>query len=186
MEPERNADDPVMAPIAYEFGDFRVDLRTMSLSKQGQIVPVEPKVFDVLCRLIEHRDRVLTKDELLDLVWPGTFVTPNALTRAVAQLRKALGDDAGEATLIATVSKRGYRWVAPVTVVDRAASANTPVAAPEAPPSPAIRWRLRRPRVAPGRCSRGRPHTGCRRVGVETPRHDTRLPPRAPSRRQRD
>ncbi len=128
MEPERNPDDPVMAPIAYEFGDFRVDLRTMSLSKQGEIVPVEPKVFDVLCSLIAHRDRVLTKDELLDLAWPDTFVTPNALTRTIAQLRKALGDDADEATFIATLSKRGYRWVAPV-VVHPAAAPNPPVVA---------------------------------------------------------
>jgi Tol biopolymer transport system component len=65
-------------------------------------------------------------------------VTPNALTRAVAQLRRALGDDAGEATLIATVSKRGYRWVAPVTVIDRAAAVDTPVAAPEVPAAPTV------------------------------------------------
>jgi Tol biopolymer transport system component/DNA-binding winged helix-turn-helix (wHTH) protein len=135
MESGRNADDPLMAPIAYEFGDFRVDLRTISLSKHGEIVPVEPKVFDVLCSLIEHRDRVLTKDELLDLAWPDTFVTPNALTRAVAQLRKALGDDGGEARLIATLSKRGYRWVAPVTVIDSAPAPKASVAVIRADPS---------------------------------------------------
>jgi Tol biopolymer transport system component/DNA-binding winged helix-turn-helix (wHTH) protein len=139
MEPERNADDPVMAPVAYEFGDFRVDLRTMSLSRHGEIVPVEPKVFDVLCRLIEHRDRVLTKDELLDLAWVGTFVTPNALTRAVAQLRKALADDAGEARFIATLSKRGYRWIAPVVVIHSAAAeSKTPAVAPVDPVAPAV------------------------------------------------
>ena len=147
MEPERNADDLVMAPIAYEFGDFRVDLRTMSLSKEGEIVPVEPKVFDVLRCLIEHRDRLLTKDELLDLAWPGTFVTQNALTRVVAQLRKALGDDADEAKFIATVSKRGYRWVATVAVIGSDPMSVAPVVAPTtaAVPVPARRRSLWRP-----------------------------------------
>ncbi len=171
MESERNADDLVMAPIAYEFGDFRVDLRTMSLSKQGETVPVEPKVFDVLRCLIEHRDRVLTKDELLDLAWPDTFVTPNALTRAVAQLRKTLGDDAGEATFIATLSKRGYRWVAPVAVIGSQPAAEAPAAAPAIPAAPAT---LPAPvaapaavAVAPGRCSRSWPRPGRHRVGVD-------------------
>ncbi len=61
---------------------------------------VEPKAFDVLRFLIEHRDRLVTKDELLDAIWRDTFVTPNALTRVVAQLRKAIGDDAQEARYI--------------------------------------------------------------------------------------
>ena len=150
MKPERNADDSVTAPIAYEFGDFRVDLRTMLLSKGGQIVPVEPKVFDVLRCLIEHRDRVVTKDELLDLAWPGTFVTPNALTRAVAQLRKALGDDVGEARFIATVSKRGYRWVAPVVVIGAEGESARPVAQAAPAAVPPRRRSLWRPAAALG------------------------------------
>jgi len=146
MDSERNADGSVMAAVAFEFGDFRVDLRTMSLSKQGEIVQMEPKVFDVLRCLIEHRDRLLTKDELLDLAWRDTFVTPNALTRAVAQLRKALGDEAGDSRFIATVSKRGYRWIAPVAVIGPDAApmapvvpAPTPAAVAARPPFP---WRL--------------------------------------------
>jgi Tol biopolymer transport system component/DNA-binding winged helix-turn-helix (wHTH) protein len=141
MESERNADGSVMAPVAFEFDGFRVDLRTMALSKQGEIVQVEPKVFDVLRCLIEHRDRLLTKDELLDIAWRDTFVTPNALTRAVAQLRKALGDDAGEAKFIATVSKRGYRWIAPVAVIGSHGPTMASAVAP-APPavSEATRW----------------------------------------------
>ena len=150
MESERNADDPVMAPIAYEFGDFRVDLRTMSTLEARETVPLEPKVFDVLRCLIEHRDRVLTKDELLDLAWPDTFVTPNALTRAVAQLRKALGDDAGEAKFIATLSKRGYRWVAPIAVIDSSLASKAPAGAPAIPAAPvaARRSALWRPAAA--------------------------------------
>jgi len=130
-----------MAPVAYEFGEFCLDLRTMTLSKRGEIVPIEPKVFDVLRCLIEHRDRLLTKDELLDLAWPDTFVTPNALTRAIAQLRKAIGDDAGEAKFIATLSRRGYRWIAPVAVAASGPAHVAPVVpATPAAPVTARRW----------------------------------------------
>jgi Tol biopolymer transport system component/DNA-binding winged helix-turn-helix (wHTH) protein len=99
------------------FGDFRVDFRRMSVWRGAEVLALEPKTFDVLRYLVEHRDRLVTKEELLDAVWKDTFVTPNVLTRAVAQLRKALGDDAFEARYIVTVSKRGYRFIAAVTPV---------------------------------------------------------------------
>jgi Tol biopolymer transport system component/DNA-binding winged helix-turn-helix (wHTH) protein len=105
-----------MSPEAYQFEDVTVDLRRMVVLRQGQPVPLEPKTFDVLRYLVEHRDRLVTKEELLDSVWKDTFVTPNVLTRAVAQLRKALGDDAFEARYIETMAKRGYRFIAPVTI----------------------------------------------------------------------
>src|SRR5688572_31412319 len=89
----------------------------MAALRGGVAIPLEPKAFDVLIHLIEHRDRVVTKEELLDAVWPGTFVTPNVLTRAVAQIRKALGDESQDARLIETIAKRGYRFIPPVTVV---------------------------------------------------------------------
>jgi Tol biopolymer transport system component/DNA-binding winged helix-turn-helix (wHTH) protein len=101
--------------VTYEFDDIRVDLEQMLITRSGARVDVEPKAFDVLRHLVEHRARLVTKDELLDTVWRGTFVTPNVLTRAVAQLRKALGDDAHQARYIETVSRRGYRFIAPVT-----------------------------------------------------------------------
>ena len=83
----------------------------MEVRRAGQVVPLEPKALDVLSHLMANADRVVTKDELLDLCWRETFVTPNVLTRAIAQLRKALGDDAFEARYIETVSKRGYRFI---------------------------------------------------------------------------
>ncbi|HEU5256948.1 MAG TPA: winged helix-turn-helix domain-containing protein [Vicinamibacterales bacterium] len=103
-------------PRAYRFGDVDVDLSRMSVKRGGLAVDLEPKVFDVLRFLIERRDRLVTKDELLENVWPGTFVAPNALTRAVAQLRKALGDDADRPRYIETIAKRGYRFIAPVVI----------------------------------------------------------------------
>jgi Tol biopolymer transport system component/DNA-binding winged helix-turn-helix (wHTH) protein len=96
------------------FGDVLVDLARMEVTRGGEPVSLEPKAFEVLCLLIEHRDRLVTKDELLDAVWHDTFVTPNVLTRIIAQLRKGLGDDAREAKYIETVSKRGYRFIGPI------------------------------------------------------------------------
>ena len=99
-------------------------------------------MFDVLRFLIAHRDRLVTKEELLEGVWPGTFVGPNALTRAVAQLRKALGDDADEPRYVETVARRGYRFIAPV-VLDgggeaEVAPASTPAVSPRRPSSTVI------------------------------------------------
>src|SRR3954469_22067145 len=111
----------------YESGDLRIDLGRMAATRAGAPIPLEPKAFDVLVYLVRHGDRVVTKDELLDAVWTGTFVTPNVLTRAVAQIRKALGDETEHARFIETVAKRGYRFIAPVTVLQAATPAAVPV-----------------------------------------------------------
>jgi Tol biopolymer transport system component/DNA-binding winged helix-turn-helix (wHTH) protein len=99
-----------------EFGDVTVDLRRVEVRRAGEVVPLEPKSFDVLRHLVENRDRLVTKEELLEVVWRDTFVTPNVLTRAIAQLRKGLGDDAFEARYIETAARRGYRFIAAVGV----------------------------------------------------------------------
>ena len=70
----------------------------------------------MLLFLIERRDRLVLKEELLEGVWRDTFVTPNALTRVIAQLRKALGDDAQEARVIETVPRKGYRFLPAVSI----------------------------------------------------------------------
>jgi DNA-binding winged helix-turn-helix (wHTH) protein/Tol biopolymer transport system component len=110
-------DPSAETPAAYEFAGFVMDLRRVGVWKGDEAVPLEPKSFDVLRYLVEHRDRLVTHDELLDNAWAGTFVTPNALTRTIARLRKALGDVSTEGTVIETVAKRGYRFVAPVSVI---------------------------------------------------------------------
>jgi Tol biopolymer transport system component/DNA-binding winged helix-turn-helix (wHTH) protein len=121
----------------YESGDLRIDLGRMTATRAGAAIPLEPKAFDVLVYLVRHGDRVVTKDELLDAVWTGTFVTPNVLTRAVAQIRKALGDETEHARFIETVAKRGYRFAAPVTVAAPAVPAAPRSDVPLGPPSPA-------------------------------------------------
>ena len=132
-----------MPPEVVQFGDVTVDFRRMSITRGSHPVSIEPKTFDVLRYLIEHRDRLVTKEELLDAAWKDTFVTPNVLTRAIAQLRKAIGDDAFEARYVETVAKRGYRFIAPVTAVAAARVADPDVAAVPAPQASSTSGRRR-------------------------------------------
>jgi DNA-binding winged helix-turn-helix (wHTH) protein len=104
-------------PPDFTFDDVRVEPRAFKVWKGGSEVPLEPKAFSVLLFLIENRGRLVEKTELLDGVWKGTFVTENAMTREIARLRKALGDDPKEARYIQTVHTRGYRFIAEVTEV---------------------------------------------------------------------
>jgi len=145
--------DDVTEPRAYEFEGFRLDLRHLALTRGSEAVPLERKAFDVLRVLVENRDRLVTKDELMEAVWQETFVTPNVLTRAVAQLRKALGDDAREARFIQTSATRGYRFIAPITVVAAATALPARSEAPEIAEPPA-RAAAAVPRPGNGRTSR--------------------------------
>src|SRR5438105_12267419 len=103
-------------PLIYQFDDVQVDLRAFRVLKAGSALQLEPKAFEVLVFLMNHRERVIEKGELLDAVWKESFVTPNAMTRVIAHLRKTLGDDAREAKYIETVPTRGYRFIAEVEV----------------------------------------------------------------------
>lgn len=110
----------------YTFDDVRVDLQTCRVFKAGNHVRLEPKALDVLLFFIEHRGRVIDKGELLDAVWKEAFVTENAMTRVIAQLRKALGDDRRQARYIKTVQTRGYLFVADVETEGAARRPPTP------------------------------------------------------------
>jgi len=96
----------------YAFGPFVADTVTRRVWRDGRPVPITAKTFDVLVVLLEHRDRLVTKDELLDRVWPDTTVQENNLARQVSSLRRALGQRPDEADYILTVSGQGYRFVA--------------------------------------------------------------------------
>jgi predicted ATPase/DNA-binding winged helix-turn-helix (wHTH) protein len=104
----------------YRFGNGRLDLRTRELRVDGLLVPVEPQVFDVLVYLVEHRDRLVSKTELLDAVWGSQFVTESALTSRIKAARAAIGDDGAAQRLIRTQRGHGYRFVAAVEVVSDA------------------------------------------------------------------
>ncbi|MEE8368810.1 MAG: transcriptional regulator [Thermoanaerobaculia bacterium] len=101
-------------PQGYCFDNFEVDLGNARLLKSGEPVPVRPQVFRLLVFLIENRDRLVGKEELFEGVWEEPFVTDNALTRAIARLRRALDDDPREPRYIETAHSRGYRFLADV------------------------------------------------------------------------
>jgi DNA-binding winged helix-turn-helix (wHTH) protein/TolB-like protein/Flp pilus assembly protein TadD len=101
----------------YEFGPFRLDVSEHRLLHRQEIVPLGPKVFQTLLVLIEHSGHVLQKNELMTTLWPDSFVEESSLTQNISLLRKALSE-AGEQQFIETVPKLGYRFVAPVKVVD--------------------------------------------------------------------
>jgi pimeloyl-ACP methyl ester carboxylesterase/DNA-binding winged helix-turn-helix (wHTH) protein len=99
----------------YQFDDCQVNPRRFELRRGGDVVHVEPQVFTLLAHLIEHRDRVVAKTELLDAVWGDRYVSDSALTSRVKMLRRAVGDDGTRQRVIATVHGIGYRFVAEVT-----------------------------------------------------------------------
>src|SRR5246127_4872170 len=87
----------------YEFGPFRVDPDREVLLREGQQVPLTPKTFQILLVLIRHSKEVVTKDDLMQLVWPDTFVEEANLSRNIFMLRKALGESLQVHQSIATV-----------------------------------------------------------------------------------
>lgn len=96
----------------FRFVDFELDGNVFELRKDGKAVPVEPKALDLLFYLVRNRNRMVSKEELLDKVWPGVRVTEWALSQAVMLARRAFGDDGESQSFIKTVRGRGYRFVA--------------------------------------------------------------------------
>jgi TolB-like protein/DNA-binding winged helix-turn-helix (wHTH) protein len=126
----------------YEFDGCRIDVHRRLLLKNGAAVAIKPKALETLLVLIEHRDRVVEKDELMRAVWPDTVVEEANLTQNVFVIRKALGEAPGEQRYIATIARRGYRFVADVRdVMTPEAEAEPRV--PDAHPGPPL------PRPAP-------------------------------------
>jgi predicted ATPase/DNA-binding winged helix-turn-helix (wHTH) protein len=104
------------------FGCFQLDAADQGLWCDGKQVPLAPKPFAVLRYLVENPQRLVTHDELLDALWPETYVQPQVLRTYVLELRKLLGDDPDEPQYIQTVPKRGYRFVSKVTTVKQEAA----------------------------------------------------------------
>lgn len=98
----------------YEFGPFRLDPAEHVLLRDGEAVPLRPKEFDVLLALVGNHRHVLTKEELLEAVWPNQFIEEGNLNRQISTLRRVLGDTSDEPQYVQTVPKVGYRFVASV------------------------------------------------------------------------
>jgi DNA-binding winged helix-turn-helix (wHTH) protein/alpha-beta hydrolase superfamily lysophospholipase len=93
------------------FGDCEIHCGRHELRRKGTATHVEPQVFDVLVYLVQHRDRVVSKEELIRAVWEGRFVSDDTLTSRVGAARRAIGDTGAEQQLIRTVTRRGFRFV---------------------------------------------------------------------------
>jgi DNA-binding winged helix-turn-helix (wHTH) protein/Tol biopolymer transport system component len=106
-------------PSNSQFGPFFLDVRERVLLRDGQPVPVTPKAFDLLAALVEQPGRLISKEELLQKVWPDTFVEEANLAYNVFALRKALGDTADNGQYIETIAKKGYRFTATMTPMTR-------------------------------------------------------------------
>jgi DNA-binding winged helix-turn-helix (wHTH) protein len=135
-----NRDVPHGDRDAFRIGDWLVDPAGCRLTRVDALVTLEPKVMELLAFLVSREGRVVSKAEILEQVWSGRFVVESVLTRAVALLRRALGDSARDPVYIETIPRRGYRLIAPVQWLEPAQCGSE-----EPPPAPrtAPLWTLK-------------------------------------------
>lgn len=121
----------------YDFGDFTLDVDQQCLLRRdtGQTILLTTKVFETLVYFVEHAGETLDKDMLLRSIWPGVVVEENSLTQNVSTLRQMLGEARGENRYIATVARKGYRFVAKVTKRDERSASGTSQASVPTPSS---------------------------------------------------
>src|SRR5215472_3318932 len=112
----------------YEFGPFRVNTADRLLLRGNEVVPLPPKTYETLLKLVESKGRVLEKEVLMKALWPDTFVEEGSLSQNVSVVRRALGESEGGQTYIQTIPRRGYRFAAEVQEI----SEEPPDLAPEA------------------------------------------------------
>ena len=128
----------VPARAAYRFGPFRLDPLSYRCFCEDAPLPLAPRALDLLLLLVARSGMLVSKDEIMQALWPDVAVTDNALTQVISDLRQALGDDASAPRFIQTVARRGYRFVAPVDVVPSGTDGSDPAAATPMPAAPAV------------------------------------------------
>ena len=114
----------------FAFGPFRMDVASRRLFRDAELVPLTARVFDTLLLLVRNRGLLVPKEELIRQVWPGAFVSEDSLTQNISVLRRTLGDDASQPRYIATVARRGYRFVAEVHEIAASVEQRQPHEAP--------------------------------------------------------
>ncbi|MEI7037620.1 winged helix-turn-helix domain-containing tetratricopeptide repeat protein [Fulvimonas yonginensis] len=125
--------------MIYRFDAFELDLAKFELRAEGQVRPVEPQVFALLALLVGNRERLVTRDEIIEKVWDGRIVSDAAIASRVKSARQALGDDGTRQRFIRTVHRQGFRFVAEAKVVGSAATQDaTPPAEHASRPSVAV------------------------------------------------
>ena len=92
-----------------QFEDFAIDFGAVEIRKGGDAVPVEPQVFDLIGLLATHPGQVLSRDEIIEAVWDGRFISESAISTRINAARRALGDDGSRQSVIKTVRGLGYR-----------------------------------------------------------------------------
>ena len=112
--------------MIFSFGDCEIDVERREFRRAGATVHVEPQVFDLLVHLVQNRDRVVTKDDLIAAVWQGRIVSDSTLTSRINSARKAVGDTGDQQSLVRTVARKGFRFIGKL----RDEPAATPSAAP--------------------------------------------------------
>jgi len=106
--------------MRYAFTDCVLDTACRELYRAGEVVQLEPKVYQVLAYLVQHAGPLVTQEELLEQIWPEAIVQPIAIARSITAIRRAVGDSSAAQRVIQTRHGQGYRFVAPVTVLDAA------------------------------------------------------------------
>ena len=109
--------------MIYTFGQFELDLAAVELRSRGNAVSIEPQVFALLALLVENRERLVSKDEIVEKVWDGRVVSDAAVASRVKSARQALGDDGKSQQLIKTIHGQGYRFIAQAKISRGAAAA---------------------------------------------------------------
>lgn len=117
---------PETFDVEFEFATWYADPDRNLLRTGGREVRLEPRTMELLVFLLRHAGQVVSKRETLKAIWGAGAATGEALVVAIYELRKALGDRASRPTFIETIPRRGYRWLAPVTVVARDADRRGP------------------------------------------------------------
>ncbi len=118
--------------MIYTFADCELFPQLYTLRRHGQLLRMRPKVFAVLCYLLEHRERVISKDELCEAVWPEQFISDATLVSTMRAVRRTIGDSGKGQELIQTVFSYGYQFIAPVTEADAVSAEVTFTPLPEA------------------------------------------------------
>lgn len=106
--------------MIFRFDQFQLDTTRFEFRKEGAVQPLEPQVFTLLAYLIEHRERLVPKDELFENIWEGRIVTDSALTSRVKSARQAVGDCGKAQRFIKTIYGKGFRFVADVQIAQSA------------------------------------------------------------------
>lgn len=123
--------------MRFAFEGYVLDPDRRELSRGGDAIAVGPQVFDLLLYLVQNRERVVSKDELLDAVWDGRVVSESTLTSHINAVRKAIGDSGGEQRLLRTVARKGFRFAGEVSEAGSSAALAAPTPhEPVAPPLP--------------------------------------------------